>query len=73
MKLAVTSVLDNDGILLRKAIIRCDFALNTSGFWEIAKLFQHLQGIIQRYPMESTGSAVQQILLKISNTVLCSY
>ena len=53
-------MIDHDGIpLVRKAMIRCGLALNTNGCWEITKLFEHLQDIIQRYPMEFAGSAVE--------------
>ena len=38
--------------LVRKAMIRCSLILNPNGFWKIAQLFQHPQGMIQRYPME---------------------
>ena len=56
----VNAMMDHDGIpLVRKAMIRCGLALNTNGCWEIAQLFQHLQDIIQRYPMEFAGNPVQ--------------
>ena len=57
----VNAMIDHDGIpSVRKAMVRCGLALNTNGCGEIAQLFQHLQDIIQRYPMEFAGSEVQQ-------------
>ena len=56
----VDGMIDRDGIpLLRKAMIRCGLALNTNGCWEITRLFQHIQDIIQRHPMEFAESPVQ--------------
>ncbi len=49
-------MIDDDGIpLVRKAMIRCGLALNTTGRWEKSQLFQHLQDIIDRNPMEFAG------------------
>ena len=45
--------------VIRKAMIRCGLALNTNGCWELTKLFQNLQDIIQRYPKEFSGSEVE--------------
>ena len=54
------AMIEHDGILLvRKAMIRCGLALNTNGCEEITQLLEHLQDIIQRYPMEFAGSAVE--------------
>ena len=56
----VNAMFNHDGIqLVRKAMIRCDLALNTNGCWELTQLFQHLQDIIQRYPTEFSGSKVE--------------
>ena len=56
----VNDMVDHDGIpLVREAIILCGLALNTNGYWEITKLFQHLQDMIRRYPMEFAGNSVQ--------------
>ena len=55
----VNVVFDDDRItIVRKAIIRCGLAQNTSACWKIKQLLQHLQDITQRYPMEFAGYAV---------------
>ena len=57
----VNDMIDHDEIpFVRKAMIRCGLALNKNCCWEIAQLFQHLQDVIQRYPMEFAGSEVQE-------------
>ena len=49
----VNGMVDRDGIpLVLKAVIRCGLELSTNGSWEVTQLFQHLQEIIQRHPME---------------------
>ena len=56
----VNAMIDHDGIpLVQKVMIRCGLELNTNGCWEITQLFQHLQNIMQRYPMEFAGTAAE--------------
>ena len=56
----VNAMTDHDRItVVRKAMIRCGFALSTNVFWEIAQLFQHLHDMIQRYPTELAAIEVQ--------------
>ena len=56
----VNAMIDHDGIpVVRKAMINSGLELNTNGCWERTQLFQHLQDIIQRYPMEFSGSEVE--------------
>ena len=58
----------HDGILLvRKATIRLRLALNTNGCWEITQLFQHLQDVIRRYPINKQNfkSSSTQFLLSL--------
>ena len=55
----VNTVIDDDGFtIVRKAIIRCVLAQNTSIYQEIPQLLQYLQDIIQLYPIEFAGYAV---------------
>ena len=56
----VSAMVVHDRILLvRKAMIRSRLALNTNGCSEIRQLFQHLQRIILRYPMEFAANPIQ--------------
>ena len=56
----VNDMTDHDEIpLVRKAMICCGLALNTNGCCEITQLFHYLQDLIQRYPIEFAGSAVE--------------
>ena len=58
---AVNAMQDDDGIpVVRKAMIRCGLSLNTNGQWETTQLFQHLQDIIGRHPMEFAGMDVDE-------------
>ena len=56
----VSAMIDYDEIpLFRQAIIRNSLALYANGYWGTVQPFQHLQDIIQRYPMEMSVCAVQ--------------
>ena len=56
----VNFVIDHGGVhQVRKTIIRCDLALNTSESREITQLFQYMQDIIHCYPMGFAEYAVQ--------------
>ncbi len=51
----VNSRCDSDGnSLVRKAMIRCGMSLDYNGTWNVSQLFQHLQQIVNRYPMNLT-------------------
>ena len=60
---AVNAMQDENGIpLVRKGIIRCGFSININGQWLTMQLFQHLQDIIGRHPLEFSGMVVDESL-----------
>ena len=52
----IYSIVDNNGMPLAcKAMIRCGLSFNLNGQWEKTQLFQHLQDVVNRHPIEFEG------------------
>ena len=49
----INSMVNNGGMpLVRKDIIRCRISMHLRGKWEKTQLFQHLQDITDKHPID---------------------